>query len=233
MLRSEARLVARIALLALVATLAACVTESDSSGPRLRQGTTMASTLDAGADDAAGPPAASQSPPPSPSASVSPPASAAVDAGSDAASAPPVEVQLSDLTLDVVANGYGPLEKDMEIGDLAPNDGGPITLNGVTYAKGLGAHAASEVNVTLGGAYKTFLTDVGVDDSAGDNGSVVFQVIVDGETVFDSGVMTGTSDTQKVNVSVDGKQQLKLVVTDAGDGIAYDHADWAGARLVK
>ena len=30
-----------------------------------------------------------------------------------------------------------------------------------------------------------------------------------------------------------GRQQLVLVVTDAGDGGGFDHADRAGARLVR
>jgi hypothetical protein len=34
-----------------------------------------------------------------------------------------------------------------------------------------------------------------------------------------------------VLVSTAGKNELRLVVTTAGDGKAYDHADWAGARL--
>jgi hypothetical protein len=36
-----------------------------------------------------------------------------------------------------------------------------------------------------------------------------------------------------VDVSVAGVRLLRLVVTDAGDGINSDHADWAGARLVS
>jgi hypothetical protein len=108
-----------------------------------------------------------------------------------------------------------------------------ITLNTVTYQKGLGVHAPSEITYALGGRYTTFLADVGVDDEVMDNGTVVFQVLVDDVVVFHSGTMTGADAAKNVNVSVSGKQVLKLVVTDNGDGIAYDHADWAGARLVQ
>jgi hypothetical protein len=50
---------------------------------------------------------------------------------------------VSDLALTVVSNGWGPLERDRSNGDLAAGDGSPLTLNGVTYAKGLGVHAPS------------------------------------------------------------------------------------------
>lgn len=85
----------------------------------------------------------------------------------------------------------------------------------------------------LGGQYKTFLVDVGIDDEVNDNGTVIFRVSADGVLLYDSGVVTGAMAAKTVSISVAGKQQLKLVVTDAADDIAFDHADWAGARLVK
>jgi hypothetical protein len=71
-----------------------------------------------------------------------------------------------------------------------------------------------------------------VDDEVGSNGSVVFQVFVDGVKEFGSGVMTGTTPAKHVDVAVTGAQELRLVVTDAGDFRYYDHADWALARVV-
>src|SRR5438045_505562 len=44
--------------------------------------------------------------------------------------------------------------------------------------------------------------------------------------------MTPPSATQHLAVNISGRQELKLIVTQAGDGPSYDHADWAGARLV-
>src|SRR5204863_536022 len=60
---------------------------------------------------------------------------------------------------------------------------------------------------------------------------VVFQVFVDGAKAYDSGVTRWADGPKSVNVSVAGKSTLRLVVTDAGDGTAYDYADWASARL--
>jgi len=62
---------------------------------------------------------------------------------------------------------------------------------------------------------------------------VVFQVWADGTKLYDSGAMYYYSFTQSINVSVVGVNELRIVVTDAGDGINSDHADWAGAKLVK
>jgi hypothetical protein len=160
-----------------------------------------------------------------------PPANnAGTDAGVEAA-ASIVETYLSDMNLDVVNNGYGPLEKNMSCGEINAADGVAITIGGIVHQKGLGAHAPSEINVPLNGQYTIFIADVGVDDEVADQGSIVFQVIVDGETLFDSGTVTGNDAAKPVAVNVAGKQQMKLVVTDAGDGIGSDHADWGSARL--
>jgi hypothetical protein len=105
-------------------------------------------------------------------------------------------------------------------------------LNGVTYTKGLGAHANSRIDYALEGSASRFQADVGVDDEAGTTGSVRFQVWADGVKLFESGIMRTNSVTQTVDVDVSGKTNLTLIVTDAGDGNSDDHADWASARLI-
>ncbi|HLO28815.1 MAG TPA: NPCBM/NEW2 domain-containing protein, partial [Anaerolineales bacterium] len=138
---------------------------------------------------------------------------------------------LSDLTWSSMTNGWGPTEKDMSNGGQGAGDGRVITLNGQTYAKGLGAHAASDVRYALAGICSTFEAEVGVDDEVGSNGGVVFQVWADGTKLYDSGLMSGSSATQGVNVSLSGRQELALIVTDGGNTIDSDHADWANARV--
>jgi hypothetical protein len=138
---------------------------------------------------------------------------------------------LSDLTLTVIGNGWGPVERDRSNGDAAAGDGVPLTLNGVTYAKGLGVHAPSEVRYGLNGACTAFSAMVGVDDEVGAAGSVVFQVWIDGVKRYDSGVVTGVSAARSVYVSVTGATQMSLIVTDGGDDASYDHSDWADAQV--
>jgi chitodextrinase len=138
---------------------------------------------------------------------------------------------LSDLAWVSTANGYGPVEKDKSNGENAAGDGKTITLNGVTYQKGLGVHAASEIKYNLAGKYSRFVSDIGVDDEMTANSSIVFQVYADGVKIYDSGTMTPTTATKKIDVDISGKNELRLVVTDGGNGTTADHGDWAGALV--
>jgi len=146
-------------------------------------------------------------------------------------------VYLSDLTWTYAVSGWGPVERDRSNGEQPAGDGRSMMINGVSYAKGLGVHSYSEIRYALGGQYASFLADVGVDDevdiAANTYSSVVFQVWADGVKLFDSGVMTKTMAARPVNVSVAGRQELILVVTNAGDRNNYDHADWANAMVIR
>lgn len=146
------------------------------------------------------------------------------------ASAAPVSTRyVSDLAWSQVSNGWGPVEKDRSNGEAAAGDGRPLTVGGRTYAKGLGVHATGEVRVPSPGAC-TFSAVVGVDGETGGRGSVVFAVYSGTSKLFDSGRMTGNL-TRTVSLPVTAGAVLRLVVTDAADGLAHDHADWADAKF--
>lgn len=151
---------------------------------------------------------------------------------------------LSDRDWVSATNGWGPVERDTSNGENAAGDGFPIRLNGRVYEKGLGVVPTSVVTYDLGGRCTRFLATVGVDDSVddrGSGGSVVFSVLADGRTVFDSGVRYGTQwsesvldvDTEPLDVDLDvtGVDRLQLRVDTWYDGITNDHADWAAARV--
>ncbi|GIG60876.1 hypothetical protein Lfu02_52480 [Longispora fulva] len=145
---------------------------------------------------------------------------------------PPTGIsQLSDLSWRSATNGWGPVERDRSNGEQAPGDGRTLTIGGTTYAKGLGTHAASEIVYHLGGTCTTFTADVGVDDEVGVTGSVTFQVYRDTTLVADSGPVTYADAAKRLTAGLAGGQQLRLVVTDAGNGIGYDHADWANPKI--
>jgi hypothetical protein len=72
---------------------------------------------------------------------------------------------------------------------------------------------------------------VGVDDEVGSNGSVIFQVFVDGAEKFNSGTMTGDMPGADFTIDLTGGYDLALVVTDSGDGSNYDHGDWANPQI--
>ncbi len=133
---------------------------------------------------------------------------------------------LSDLQPAYTYVGWGTMTKDKSIG------GNSLTLNGTTYAKGLGVHAFSGTEFLLGGIVSRFQADIGVDDEAGaGKGSVVFQVYADGMKIYDSGILHAGDPHQSLDLDVTGVTRLTLGVHDADDGNSYDHADWAGARV--
>lgn len=138
---------------------------------------------------------------------------------------------LSDLSWTSAVNGSGPVEKDRSNGEISSGDGKTLTINGKTYSKGLGVHASSTITYNLGGKFSQFLTDIGMDDDAGNRGTATFQVWVDNVKVYESAKVTSSTAAQSIALNVAGKSTLKLVVTDGGDGKDWDHADWANARL--
>jgi len=57
------------------------------------------------------------------------------------------------------------------------------------YARGIGAHAASDIRVALGDSIRLFKAVIGVDDEVGDLGALYSEVWVDGERAYQSPVM--------------------------------------------
>ena len=138
---------------------------------------------------------------------------------------------LSDLAFASSTNGWGPVERDRSNGESASGDGRTLTLNGVTYAKGLGVHAVSDVRIAIPTGCTTFNAVVGIDDESGTAGSVTFQVFGDSTSLFTSPVLTGVAAGAPVSVNVAGRAQLRLLAANGGDNINSDHADWADARF--
>ncbi|MDD5132180.1 MAG: NPCBM/NEW2 domain-containing protein [bacterium] len=143
------------------------------------------------------------------------------------------EKYLSDLPMATVpVNGWGAVKLNKSTDDHA------ITLNGRQYYKGLGVHSSSEVSYQLGKKYERFISDIGVDDESGNQGSVIFEVwgstaVLNSQVkLYDSGVMRGNGAARRVNVKVSGLEYITLKVKDNGDGGTSDHADWADARIV-
>ncbi|HEY7486780.1 MAG TPA: beta-galactosidase [Streptosporangiaceae bacterium] len=143
---------------------------------------------------------------------------------------PSGSVYVSDIPF-TSTNGWGPVERDTSNGENMAGDGRTITLNGTTYAKGLGVHAVGDVSVYLGGNCTRFTAVAGVDDEVGAAGSVTFSVVADGATLTTTPTLTGSSASATVDVDVSGAQQLDLLIGDGGNGNASDHADWADAHL--
>lgn len=110
-------------------------------------------------------------------------------------------------------------------------DGHSLTLGGAVYPHGIGTHAESAFVINLHQSATRFAAVVGVDDEVGSKGSVTFIVTVDGKVAAKTGVLHGGDKAQRLSVDLTGANRLVLHVTSGGDGINFDHADWAGALL--
>jgi len=110
-------------------------------------------------------------------------------------------------------------------------DGRGLSIGKHPFSHGVGTHANSTFRLDLGGKGETFTASVGVDDETGGRGTVVFRVVGDGKTLWESSVIRGGAAATPVSVDLHGVKKLLLAVDDAGDGIDFDHADWAEAVI--
>ena len=142
-------------------------------------------------------------------------------------------VQVGNMTWLASSNGWGPAERNESNGEQAASDGRTLTINGTTYASGIGVHAESAVHVYLGRACPLFTAQVGVDDEVtSTTASVRFQVYGDGKLLAYSGVKTASQGPSTLAVATGGYSTLELRVTDGRTGgIDFDHADWGNATL--
>jgi alpha-galactosidase len=110
-------------------------------------------------------------------------------------------------------------------------EGHPLKIGETLFEHGLGTHAISTLYVTVNGSTQ-FSASVGVDSKVGTQpGSIEFFVLSGGKTLWQSGVMRAGDAAKSFSVDLHGVKTLTLRVGDAGDGINFDHADWADARF--
>ncbi|WP_208643425.1 NPCBM/NEW2 domain-containing protein, partial [Streptomyces diastatochromogenes] len=146
--------------------------------------------------------------------------------------APPAgKSAVSDLPFLSSTNGWGPVERDSSVGEQAAGDGRPISIAGVSYAKGLGTNSVSDVQLYLAGKCSRLTADVGVDDETGGAGTVTFSVIADGKTLVTTPTIRGKQAAAPIDVDVSDAQVVDLKVGDAGDSNGNDHGDWAMPTL--
>lgn len=135
----------------------------------------------------------------------------------------------------------GALEPGLRV--LANNDrvqmnaraGKPLRIGDQQFTRGLYCHAVSKVVVQLPSPGKTFLATVGLDNNeqtACGAGSAVFSVSVGDRCAFQSDVVRLETPAIPMQVDLGGATELTLDISDAGNGIACDQADWADARVV-
>ena len=134
-------------------------------------------------------------------------------------------VPLGELDLTKMSTGWGKPQINRSITART------LSIGGRLFETGVATHAESILYIALDGKTERFTAYVGVDDATGPRGSVRFRVFGDGKALFDSGVMTGNDPAKHVDVSLIGIRQMILMVGSGGDGVDYDHANWAQAEF--
>ena len=135
------------------------------------------------------------------------------------------EIALSKLDLSTMEIGWSHPQAGKSV------DGKALKIGSKSYADGIGTHADSSFSLVLDGKAESLSAEVGVDAEVGAKGSVEFVVWCDGREAFRSGVLKGGAAARPVKVPLAGVHSLDLQVTDGGDGIEFDHGDWADARI--
>jgi hypothetical protein len=121
-----------------------------------------------------------------------------------------------------------PLRRDRSV------QGGLLRLRGTTYPKGLGVHSRSEVSYRIDGQHRRFQATIGIDDDTQGKGSAVFEVLLDGKSVYKSDHLTGASPPVVLDkIVVTGAKTITLRVDFGELADIQDHADWCDAMLVK
>jgi len=134
-------------------------------------------------------------------------------------------VQIDSLDLSTITQDWGQAHAGRSV------DNNPLNIGGQHFDHGIGTHANSEFEIRLDGHATEFTASVGLDDEKRGAGSIVFHVVADGKSVFDSPVLHGGDAAVPVRVPLAGVHTLILSVTDGGDGVDSDHADWADAQI--
>ena len=107
----------------------------------------------------------------------------------------------------------------------------PLTVNGVVYERGIGAHSISRMLYDLGGKAVSVSGLVGADDNNLYAGKLQFKIIGDKKELWKSGVMQKGDPVKEFNVNLSGIDKVLLLVEECGDGIMYDHADWLEVKI--
>jgi poly(3-hydroxybutyrate) depolymerase len=146
-------------------------------------------------------------------------------------------VFLDDSNTKVEQNGMGTGNFNKSI------NGTPLTIEGKLYGKGLGLHANAQAIAVIPTGATRFVATVGLDDEVRDAkaASVTFEVYGDVKEMGEKPVLLGQSPVLSANtlrswafdLDLNSRfKELRLVVTDAGDGINSDHADWGDAGFI-
>jgi hypothetical protein len=150
---------------------------------------------------------------------------------------PAPDIHLDSLKSLSARQGWGSLRVNRSV------ENKPLTLGGEVFERGLGTHAPSTLVFALPKNAARFVARVGLDDEKKDDprSSVVFKVFGDVKEMGEPPELLGESPVLSSKTLrawsfdlplSDRFREIRLVVEDAGDGKAGDHADWVNAGFI-
>jgi hypothetical protein len=112
-------------------------------------------------------------------------------------------------------------------------DGHPLRLASLTFDHGLGTQSLTLLAYRIAPGDLRFQATVGLDESAGPLGNVVFRVLVDGRERFASPPMSVRDAPKVIDIEV-SNAKIIILATEFGErGGVRDIADWIEARLIR
>lgn len=119
-----------------------------------------------------------------------------------------------------------------------------LSLDGKAYDNGIGTHAKALAVATIPKNASRFVAMVGIDDAkrGDERSSVMFEVYGDVKEMGEPPVLIAQSPvlssktvlTWNFNIELNTRfKELRLVITDAGDGVTSDHANWVNVGFVE
>lgn len=115
--------------------------------------------------------------------------------------------------------------------DRASVTGASLRIGSVTFRRGIGTHAPAELVFPVGGKYRWLTFHAGISGEMTAAGSVTVEVWLDGEKVHETPVMRVKGEPVYVSLPLKGASEVRIVGTDAGDGIAADNLNFGNLRL--
>ena len=136
----------------------------------------------------------------------------------------------SDLDWESANQGWSTPKKDTSV------DGNQIRLTdglkSMSFEKGLGTHTDSTIVYDVSGKdYDYFESYIGLDTETGSKSDgAIFKVLVDGEEVYDSGVVKPGERSKNIKLDIKGASKITLKTLKNGHDWE-DHTDWANAMF--
>ena len=122
-------------------------------------------------------------------------------------------------------NAWGTARNNLSV------EGKPLRIGSVEFPRGIGTHAPAELVFALNENDRWLTLYAGISRDMTEKGSVTVQVWLDGKMTFETGILRVREEPVYVSVPVTGARELRLVGTDACDGLAADHLNLGNLRL--